>query len=144
MEILFGVILVDAILVPVSQRFPRIGSEIGSLLMYTFMAEVALAIFVLVRRASHDPRRVGFVLTGVALACMVGDMFGIGRTTVAWFGQLVEAAQRQQTTPPQFTFNLPPIWLYFAFGWRIFAGLGGLAAARMERSPDTAVGGTAV
>jgi hypothetical protein len=102
--------------------------------MTTFVAEVALAIFVLFRRASHDPRRVGFVLTGVALACMAADMFGLGRTVVVWFGQLMEAAQRQQTTPPQFALTLSPTWLYFAFGWRVFAGLGGLVAARMERS----------
>jgi hypothetical protein len=135
MEILFGLILADAVLIPVAQRFPNVGSEAFGVLMTTFLAEIALAIYVLVRRASHDPRRAAFVLTGVALACMAADLFGIGRSTVAWFGQLMEAAQRQQTTPPQFALNLSGFWIYFAVLWRVFLGLTGLLTSRMERSP---------
>jgi hypothetical protein len=137
MEILFGVILVDAILIPVAQRFPLLGSETSGLLLTTFLAEIALAIFILVRRASHDPRRAGFVLTGVALACMAADLFGIGRSAAAWFGQIMEAAQQQQTTPPPFLLNLSPLWMYFAVGWRVFVGLAGLLTSRMERSGVT-------
>lgn len=138
MEILFSVMLVDAILIPVSQRFPRLSSESSGLLLTCFFAEIALAIFVLIRRSGHDPRSAGFVLTGVALACMAADVFGIGSSTVAWFGRVMEAAQRQQTTPPQFALNISPLWLYFAVGWRVFTGLAGLLVSRMERSAGAA------
>jgi len=57
MEILFGLILVDAIVIPVAQRFPALGQTTSSLMITTFFTEIVLAIFVLVRRASHDPRR---------------------------------------------------------------------------------------
>jgi hypothetical protein len=137
MEILFGVFLLDAILIPVAQRFPLLGPETSGVLLTTFFTEIVLGIFVLVRRAGHDPRRVGFVLTGVALACMAADLFGIGSSAVAWFGQLVEAAQRQQVTPPPFVWVSSPGFLYFAVGWRVFVGLAGLLTSRMERSEGT-------
>jgi hypothetical protein len=135
MEILFGLILLDAILIPLVQRFPNlnINNEASSGQLITFVCEIAFAIFVLFRRPAHDPRRVGFVLAGVALACMAADMFGLGRSAVNWFQELMLAAQRQQTTPPPFVWAGSTIWLYFAFGWRVFVGLAGLAAARMER-----------
>jgi hypothetical protein len=137
MEILFGIILVDAVLIPVSQRFVLLESEMSGLLLTTFMAEIGLAIFVLVRRVRPDPRRIGLMLTGLALAFMAVDVFGLGRSAVAWFGQLMEAARQQQTTPPKFVWALTPMWLYFAFGWRIFTGLAGLATTRIERSGGT-------
>jgi hypothetical protein len=47
---------------------------------------------------------------------------------------LMDAAQRQQTTPPQFTLTLSPMWTYFGSGWRVLIGLAGLLASRIERS----------
>ncbi|MGH9591738.1 MAG: hypothetical protein ACRD5L_01510, partial [Bryobacteraceae bacterium] len=134
MEILFSLIVVDAVLIPVAQRFETFGSEAMGVLLTAFLAEIALAIFVLIRRAGHDPRRAAVVLTGVALACMAADLFGLGSSAVAWFGQLMEAARRQQSTPPQFILNLSGFWIYFAVGWRVFTGLAGLLTCRMERS----------
>ncbi|HEY2842002.1 MAG TPA: hypothetical protein VGJ09_00065, partial [Bryobacteraceae bacterium] len=144
MEILFGLILVDAILIPVAQLFPILGTPASSLLLTTFFTEVVLAIFVLVRRASHDPRRTAFVLTGVALACMAVDVFGIGRSMVTWFVQVMEAAQRQQTIAPQLSVNLSPIWMSFSVGWRVCIGLAGLVASRMERSGKATAGASSV
>ncbi len=142
MELLFSLLLVDAVIIPVAQRFPILGSEASGILLTTFFAEIALAIFVLVRRASHDPRRAAFVLVVVALACMAADLFGVGSSAEDWFGRVMQAAQRQQTTPPQFTLNLSPAWIYFASGWRVFVGLAGLLTSRMERAPRSASGGT--
>jgi hypothetical protein len=130
MEVLFGLLLLDALVIPVSQRFPLIGSQLTALMMSAFFAELALAVFILIWRARNDPRRAASALVAVALVCMLADLVWLGRGFVTWFQLLVEVAQRQQATPPPFTAALSPGWLYFAFGWRMVAGLAGLAAAR--------------
>ena len=130
MEILFGLLLVDAALIPLFQRFPNLepGTNVAALLT-TFVAEVGLAAAI-VFRGKRDPRRAARMVAGLVLVCMAADLFGIGRATVTWFQDLALVAQRQQTTPPVFGWPPSSAWVYYAFGWRICAGLAGMAAAR--------------
>lgn len=130
-EVLFGLLLVDALLVLLDMRFPQ--SEAGSVLLTTFAAEVVIAIVALVRRRNHDPRRVVYFVILVAMVCIGWDGVGLGRSFGGWMQSIAEAARRQQRTQPPFVWASSHGAALFAYIWRFAAGALGLGAAFFER-----------
>jgi hypothetical protein len=134
-EILFGLYLVDAVMILIGSRFPN--APMGGPLMTTLLAEVVILIAAVIRggrRGSRDPRRIIYVLMLATFLCIGWDAYGIVKGVAGWFQDILEAGQRGRTPP-----SLPPIALLqgkgaiFGAGWRMAAGAIGLALARFER-----------
>lgn len=129
-EILFGLFLLNAVLILVGLRFPR--SEMSSALPTTILAEIALLIFALIRRPGRDPRR---VIYGV----MIATIFFIGWDAVAVgqsFLTFVSEAARRGNNISFETANWTALHgnrALIAAAWRIAAGSVGLLASYMER-----------
>jgi hypothetical protein len=126
-EVLFGLFLLDAALVFLP--YP----EAGMVLLTAFFAEIVLAVMALARRGARDPRRIAYAVVIIGLLCMAGDVTGLARAVAGWVTRLVEAARQGTQTPPHFSWAYSHGAALFAAGWRLAAGMAGLAASFLER-----------
>jgi hypothetical protein len=129
-EILFGIILANALLVLVDQRFPE--TEASSVLFVTMLAEFVLALLVLIRAGAHIKRLIPS-LALIALFCIAWDAVGLFRGVGQWGMELWAAAQQGKPVMATFSWSRsrPEVW--FAELWRLGVGLTGLAALFLER-----------
>jgi hypothetical protein len=129
-EILFGVLLANAVLFLVSMRYPA--SQIGSVLVTTVFAEIVLALAALLRFRKSDPRRAAYAIVVLALLFIARDALNFANDLVAWFGSIFDAARQGRPTPTDVPF-LMTTGQTFAATWRSIAAVVGLAVALFER-----------
>jgi len=125
-HILFGLFFLDAALFWVAFRWPQ--SSVGVYLITAIAGELLLAVMALFQGRAN-PLRFSYVLTVLAIACIVVDSIRTGRMIGALF--LGAALQRVGTmAAPEL---LPPKNIaIFACSWRVIAGIAGLAAVFYE------------
>jgi hypothetical protein len=130
-EVLFGLFLLNAVVILVDSRFPR--SEASNILPTTMFGEAFLLIVALIRRGSRDPRKVIYALMVVAIGLVGWDAVGVVRNIGGWFVALADAG-RHGRPPMRIPLNVVgPGNTLFAAGWRMALGVAGLIAAWMER-----------
>lgn len=136
-EVLFGLFLLNAVVLLVDSRFPQ--TEAASVLPTTMFGEAFLLIVALARRGSRDPRRVIYALMVVAIAFVGWDATSVVRGVGGWFTAVVEAGKRG-LPPVRIPVNaFPHANVMFAAGWRMAIGVVGLIAAWMERPAETSI-----
>jgi hypothetical protein len=125
-HILFGLFFLDAALFWVAFHWPQ--SSVGVYLLTAIAGELLLAVMSLFQGRAN-PLRFSYVLTVLAIACIVVDSIRTGRMIGAFF--LGAALQRVGTVAvPEL---LPPKNIaIFASTWRVIAGIAGLAAVFYE------------
>jgi hypothetical protein len=128
-EVIFALLLVDAVLILIGMRYPR--TEISGGLLTTFFAEVVLAIVALVKR---DPRRAVYAMVGVTLLGAVWDIVQLAGAFTGWISSIMEVARAGKSEPMQhFSWTRSQSVALFAAGWRFVAGVIGLLAASFGR-----------
>jgi hypothetical protein len=132
-EAVFALFLIDALLVLIDQRYPKL--ESGNILITTFFAEAVLVVVALIRRGARDPRRIIYGVMIVAILCMGWDLVGLTRSLGTWLTLIMDSAKKSRPPQPQPVFGWA--WSHgaavFAAGWRMVAGPLGLALAYFER-----------
>jgi hypothetical protein len=130
-EALFGLFLLNSAIVMASIRFPK--AQLSGILLTTVLAEVAMLVLALVRRARHDSRRIIYALMIAALLCIGWDAFHVGAGFIGWINGVVVSSRREQ--PPSLTSwsAFSQTGAIFAATWRIAAGAIGLVAGWFER-----------
>ena len=125
----FGLFLVNAVLLLVDVRFPR--SQAASVLLTTVFGELALIVFALVRRPGRDPRRVIYGVMIVALWLIAWDAFDLARS---FYQVVAEASRHGNSVAFDATWNP---WgqkrALISAAWRVAAGAVGLIASDIER-----------
>jgi hypothetical protein len=132
-EALFGLFLIDALLVLLAHRFPR--TNLSSALLTTFFGEFIIMVVAFIRRAGRDPRRAIYALMVIALGFLAWDSFNLVSSFGGFMGSIMEAARKGAAQPPALT-NWAPFSsmnVLLSSGWRIAAGAIGLALAWWER-----------
>jgi hypothetical protein len=130
-EILFGLLLVNAVLVWLDQRYPR--AIPSDLVLTTFFAEAVLAVVSLAFRGGRDPRLALYAIVALALAGTGWDGVSLMRGYLAFVNQAVEAGRQGRPTPQVFSWIASGHAALIAAGWRVAAGLAGLATAFFDR-----------
>lgn len=131
-ETLFGLFLVNALLVLVSSRFPA--TNLANVLLTTFFGEFAILIVAMVRRG-RDVRRPVYGLMAVALLLMGWDAVHLGRSFFQYLNSVMESGRRGTTVTPTIAswMAFSQSTALFAASWRVVAGMLGLMLAWTER-----------
>ena len=131
-EILFGLILVDAVLVAVDQRFPQ--TQASSVLFATMVAEFVLALLVLIRAGTQNLRRLIPSLALIALCCIAWDSVGLLRGLGRWGMEVAATAQLGKAVMSTYVWSPSRQDAWFAGLWRLGTGVSGLAALYFGRT----------
>ncbi len=133
-EAVFGVFLINAVLILSSVLLRRNSQLVTNVLPTTLFAEILVAIVALLRRGSRDPRRFIYPLILIALVGMGWDLVVMVRHFGGYISSVVGASQRG-AAPPLITFwsAFDRSHAFVAAAWRSVAGALGLAAALWER-----------
>jgi hypothetical protein len=132
-EVVFGVFLINALLILASVRFHY--AQINAVLVTTLFAEAMLLVVALIRRGSRDFRRYIYVLMMVAIVGIGWDVVMFAQSFGHWIGAVVDAGQHGRPAPV-------PVTPGAAFdrthglisgGWRVAASIIGLVTAHFER-----------
>jgi hypothetical protein len=132
-EIVFGIFLVNAILIWASVQFPKV-QELAGALTNTLFVELLLVVVALARRRDRDPR---VIIYGVLALAVIGIGFDYVTISREIYG-LVLSLQNQSKTDKTIPFILrlfPPTGYrtIVASAWRAAAGVIGLVASFWER-----------
>jgi hypothetical protein len=128
-ELLFGLFLINAILIWASIHFPKI-PEIPSALLTSLAAEVMLIVVALVRRPGRDARVVIYVVIVLAIIGIGFDVMPISRGVLAWYLDVLEKTKHGDKSTTFVTlFQSGDRGTVIAYAWRAVAGTFGLAAA---------------
>jgi hypothetical protein len=130
-EILFGLLLVDALLLFLDQRFPQ--SDASSVLFGAMAAEIVLASLVLIRAGARNLQRLIPSLALIALFCIAWDATGLLRGVGRWGMEVWATAQQGKPVMATFTWSHSRPEAWFAGLWRLGVGLIGLTALYFER-----------
>lgn len=130
-EILFGLLLVDALLLFLDQRFPQ--SEAGSVLFAAMAAEIVLASLVLIRAGTRNLQRLIPTLALIAFLCIAWDATGLLRGVGHWGMEVWATAQQGKPVMSTFTWSHSRPEAWFAGLWRLGVGFIGLTALYFER-----------
>lgn len=130
-EILFGLMLVNAVLVFLDQRFPQ--TEAGSVLFGTMAAEFVLASLVLIRAGTQRLTRLVPSLALIALFCIAWDAAGLFRGVGRWGMEVWATAQQGKLVTSSFSWSQSRPEAWFAGLWRLGVGLIGLTSLYFER-----------
>ena len=132
-EILFGLFLVNAVILWSLTRFPA-SQELFGVLLNTMIAEVMLIVVALLRRKGRDNRVIIYVLMVVCVAGIAFDSRAVGRGVVTWYMTLLEKAKHGDRSATLMSLFPPGTHdAVIAYSWRAAAGVLGLAAAFWER-----------
>jgi hypothetical protein len=129
-EILFGLLMLDGVLVLVALRSP-IGVALG-LLPTVYFAEFLIGIFALVQSRARSAATIA-ILIAAFLGVLI-DPFAL--SGVAVWPSLVAAFRQGPSGQAQWNIPIaaPATTLMFAVGWRAILALTGLAACHFERA----------
>jgi hypothetical protein len=133
-EMLFVLLLLDAALAWADQRFPRV--QAGNLLLTTLLAEVVLALVVLVRRGPYTRPLVHFLAIS-ALLCIAWDSIGILRSLGTSVAQVMDSVRHGNLVPFNFSWSPSRVGILFAITWRSVLGVTGLTATYFERHRES-------
>lgn len=131
-EVLFGLFLIDAILIWASVRFTKI-PEISGILPSTLFAELLLIVVALIRRKGRDPRVIIYVLIALSILGLAYDSVTVARHLGGWYMTVMEKAKNSDKTVTFITLFSAGTGAIVAWSWRAAAGVLGLAAAFWER-----------
>lgn len=132
-EILFGVFLLNAVLIWAAMRFPK-SQELSGALINTLAAEFLLIVVALVRRKGRDTRVIIYIVISLSLILSASDWVAIARELGAWYLTVLEKARAGNKSPSPISIFPPGSREALrAYIWRAGAGLIGLAAAFYER-----------
>lgn len=131
-EILFGLFLVDAVLIYAVVHFTKM-EEVSGILLNLIITEFILIPVALARRWGRDSRIVIYVIITLAIIGVGFDLKNLGSQFFGWYFSLMDKAKIGDKTPTPL--NLYPVTASatIAYSWRIAAGMLGLAAAFFER-----------
>jgi hypothetical protein len=132
-EIVFGIFLLNAVLIWASVQFPK-AQELAGLLLNTLFVELLLIVIALVRRRGRDPRVIVFVVLGLAIVGIGYDFVTIAGELYGWFTSVQDNAKAGNKSV--IFMRLLPSTGYrtiVAISWRAAAGFIGLAASFWER-----------
>ncbi len=133
--VLFGIFLLNAGLAVLDLMFPR--SQASSAIITVLPAELALTLYLLLKPAPTTGRRARSwtrAVASLALVCLLVDGIFLLSIGVGWIIAMTAASRGSGLPlPAPFTSILPTPFPWFRPGWRIAAGLLGLAAAWWER-----------
>ncbi len=132
-ELLFVLLLLDAALMLVDQRFPRV--QVGNLLITTLVAEVVLAVVALVRKGPYARPLVHFLVI-LTLICVAWDLIGMMRSFGTSIAQVTDAVRHGNLVAYSFSWSPTRVEMLFAVAWRSVAGITGLSATYVERRMD--------
>ena len=131
-EVLFGLFLIDAILVWAAAHYPKL-QEIGGVLLNLIFCELVLIPVAFIRRKGRDPRLIVYVIIGLAVLGLGFDLKTIGGVIGGWYLSVLEKAKNgDKTTSIIELFPLSRETVISCY-WRAAAGIIGLAAAFYER-----------
>jgi hypothetical protein len=132
-EALFGLFLINAILIWTSVQFPKI-AEIPGVLINTLLTELLLILVALIWRRGRDPRVVTYVIIVLALIGFAFDTQTIGRQLFSWYLITMEKARGGDKAPTVISlFPNAGHRAVIAYSWHAADGILGLAAAFWER-----------
>jgi hypothetical protein len=131
-EVVFGVFLVNAVLILVSVLIHRNAQQVASVLLTTLPSELLLVIITLFRRGSRDLRRYIYLLMAFAILPISWDLILFMRNFVQMFTDAVDAGQHGRAAViPEIAFDRQHGLI--AAGWRAAAGIIGIVTAYFER-----------
>jgi hypothetical protein len=125
-EILFGLVLLDAVLVWFALRAPT--TNAASLLPTVYLAELVLAIVTLIQRRGAGG--ILITLAAFSLALTVADIALV--SGMAAFSTILNRAGGETRTLGSLWFS-PEMTVAVASGWRVVMGMLGLAACYVDR-----------
>ncbi len=131
-EVLFGLFLIDAILIWATVRFTKI-PEISGILTTTLFAELLLIVVALIRRKGRDARVIIYVLIALSVIGLGYDSVTVSRHLVGWYLAVIDKAKASDKTPVFITLFSAGTGATIAWAWRSAVGILGLAAAFWER-----------
>ncbi len=129
-EILFGLLMLDGVLVLVALRSP-IGVALG-LLPTVYFAEFLIGIFALVQSRTRSAATLAILIA--AFLCVLIDPFALSGAAV--WPSLVAAFRQGPSSQAQWSAPIaaPATTLLLSVGWRAVLALSGLAACHFERT----------
>jgi len=131
-EILFGLFLIDAVLIWATAHYPKV-QDISAVLLNLLGCEVLLIPIVLIRRKGRDSRLIVYVVIALAIIGLAFDFRSIGSSFVGWYLTVLDKAKagnRSATFVELFPLGADAV---ISYSWRLAAGVIGLAAAFYER-----------
>jgi hypothetical protein len=135
-EILFALLLLDALLVWADLRFSN--AQTSGMLAASFPSEVVLAVFLLLASPVHAGRRARVfsrAVAAAALLCMLVDAVFLIGEGANWFMGMLDTTRLGRTPSANIVVRWagPAVFPYFGAVWRVAAGAIGFAGAWWER-----------
>jgi len=131
-EILFGLFLVNAVVIWASTQFTKV-PEFPGLLLTTLFAELLLIVVALLRRKGRDPRVITYIVIAVALVGFAYDVNTIAHGLFGWYTTVLQKAKSGDRSYTAISLFPAGRGAVIASSWRAVAGVVGLAAAFLER-----------
>lgn len=131
-EVLFGIFLVDAILIWASVRFSKI-PEISGILPSTLFAELLLVVVALLRRKGRDPRVIIYGLIALSIIGLGYDSVTVAKHLGGWYLTIIEKTKNSDKSLTFITLFSAGTGATIACAWRAAVGTLGLAASFWER-----------
>lgn len=131
-EVLFGLFLMDALLIWASVRFTKI-PEISGILTSTLFAELLLIVVAFIRRKGRDARFIIYVLIALSLLGLAYDSVTVAKHLGGWYMTVLDKAKNSDKSVTFITLFTAGTGATVAWAWRAAAGVLGLAAAFWER-----------
>jgi len=130
-EIVFGLFLLDAVLLLLNLRFPD--EVVGQGLITAFFAEMVLVIVALFRREAWTRGRVVSTMLVLALIGMSWDTAGMMSGFGDWVQQVIQSIREGSQVTAAFVWQPVRKDALLSAAWRLVAGGIGLAIALNER-----------
>ncbi len=135
-EILFALLLMDAALVLLDQRFPRV--QAGNLLSTTLIAEVVLVLTALLRRGPRARPLVHFLVI-LSLLCVGWDLAGMVQSLGASVNQVMDSVRHGTLVAFSFSWSPSRPEVLFAVIWRTAISVIGLSAAYLAHRKEVGI-----